>query len=209
MRILIADDHTVAREGVKRILEELNIASIIVEAKDGTEALRKIKTENFDFVILDISMPGLNGLDILQALKPVNEKVNVLILSFYSDIQYAVRALRLGASGYLSKDSTREELALAIKKISAGGRYISSDVSIKLVSDLNNKTDIPLHIRLSEREFQIMCFLAKGVPINEIGKKLCISDNTVSTYRTRLLKKLGMISNSELALYAFKNNLIE
>lgn len=209
MKILIADDHSVVREGLKQILKNLKIISQIEEAKDGHEALDKIKSGKFDFVILDISMPGLSGLDILKALKDRNEKVNVLILSIHPQSQYAIRALRLGASGYLSKDSASEELALAIKKISAGEKYISSDVIGKLVSDFNKQNDIALHDRLSEREFQVMCFLAKGASITEIGKKLFISEKTVSTYRTRLLEKMEMKSNTELALYAFKNNLIE
>ena len=209
MNILIADDHSVVREGLKQILNDLKITSLIEEAKDGHEAFDKIISDKFDFVILDISMPGLSGLDVLKALKVRNIKVNVLILSIHPQSQYAIRALRLGASGYLSKDSSTDELALAIKKISAGERYISSDIIGELVSDINNQNDRPLHECLSEREFQIMCFLAKGTPITEIGKKLFISEKTVSTYRTRMLEKMKMKSNSELVLYAFKNNLIE
>jgi len=209
MNILIADDHSVVREGLKQILNDLKITSLIEEAKDGHEAFDKIISDKFDFVILDISMPGLSGLDVLKALKVRNIKVNVLILSIHPQSQYAIRALRLGASGYISKNSAPEELALAIKKISAGGRYISSDIIGKLVSDFNKENDIAPHDRLSEREFQVMCFLAKGTSITEIGKQLFISEKTVSTYRTRLLEKMEMKSNSELALYAFKNNLIE
>ncbi|TAL80640.1 MAG: response regulator transcription factor [Bacteroidetes bacterium] len=209
MKILIADDHPVVREGLKQILKNLKIEGIIEEAKDGHEALGKILSGEFDFVILDISMPGLSGLDILKTLKTREEKVNVLILSYYQHSQYAVRALRLGASGYISKDSASEELAFAIKKISAGGKYISSDIIGKLVFGHNRQDDIALHDRLSEREFQIMCLLAKGTPITEIGKKLFISENTVSTYRTRLLEKMEMKSNTELTIYTYQNNLIE
>ena len=209
MNILIADDHSVVREGLKQILNDLKITSLIEEAKDGHEAFDKIISDKFDFVILDISMPGLSGLDVLKALKTRNIKVNVLILSIHPQSQYAIRVLRLGASGYISKNSAPDELALAIKKISAGERYISSDIIGKLVSDINNQNERPLHESLSEREFQIMCFLAKGTPITEIGKNLFISEKTVSTYRTRMLEKMKIKSNSELALYAFKNNLIE
>jgi two-component system invasion response regulator UvrY len=209
MKILIADDHSVVREGLKQILKNLKVSSLVIEAKDGHEALKKIKLGEFDFVILDISMPGLSGLDILKALKLENRKVNVLILSVHPEGQYAVRALKLGAAGYLSKNSAPEELALAIKKISSGGRYISSDVIGKLVSDIDKQNDIPLYERLSEREFQVMCLLAKGTPINKIGKKLFISERTVSTHRIRLLEKMEMKSNTELALYAYKNDLIE
>lgn len=209
MRVLIADDHMVVREGLKQILKNLSSLYQIEEAKDGNEALIKIKTEHFDFVILDISMPGLSGLDILKTLKDREKKVNVLILSFHPQEQYAIRALRMGASGYLSKDSAHEELANAIKKISAGEKYISSDIIGKLVSGINEPDNVVLHDSLSEREFQIMCLLAKGLTIIEIGKQLFISEKTVSTYRTRLLEKMGMKSNTELALYAYKNSLIE
>jgi DNA-binding NarL/FixJ family response regulator len=208
MNILIADDHSVVREGLKQILKELGISEMIEEAKDGNEALNKIKSGEFDFVTLDISMPGMSGLDILEALKAVNIKINILILSVHPQRQYAVRALRLGASGYLSKNSIPEELEVAIKTISAGGKYISSDVIEKLVS-MNEQNEIALHEHLSKREFQIMCFLSKGAPITEIGKKLFISERTVSTYRTRLLEKMEMKSNAALALYAYKNDLIE
>ena len=208
MKILIADDHPVVREGLKQILNNLKISNLIEEAKDGNEALNKIKSGEFDFVTLDISMPGMSGLDILKALNASNIKVNILILSVYPQKQYAVRALKLGAAGYISKNSVPEELEMAIKRISAGGKYISSDVIGKLFS-VNNQNDIALHERLSEREFQIMCFLVKGVPITEIGKSLFISERTVSTHRTRLLEKMEMKSNTELALYAYRNNLME
>lgn len=206
---MVADDHSVVRNGLVQILKELGLAEIVEEASDGKEALEKILTGKYDFVILDISMPGFSGLDILEALKTRQKKVNVLILSLYPHKQFAVRALKLGASGYLSKDSAREELTLAIKKISSGEKYISSDIVGNLISGINNVDVIAPHSRLSEREFQVMCLLAKGTSIVEIGKKLFLSENTVSTYRTRLLEKMEMKSNSELTLYAYQNNLIE
>jgi DNA-binding NarL/FixJ family response regulator len=209
MKILVADDHSVVRNGLVQILKELGLAEIVEEASDGKEALEKIMTGKYDFVILDISMPGLSGLEILETLKARQKKVNVLILSLYPHKQFAVRALKLGASGYLSKDSAREEITLAIKKISAGEKYISSDIVGNLISGINNEDVIAPHSRLSEREFQVMCLLAKGKSIVEIGKKLFLSENTISTYRTRLLEKMEMKSNAELALYAYQNNLIE
>ncbi|MCU0474282.1 MAG: response regulator transcription factor [Bacteroidales bacterium] len=209
MKILLADDHQVVREGLKQILRNIKISDRVEEANNGTEALNKIKSGEFDFVILDISMPGQSGLDILKALKNCNINVSILILSVHPQKQYAVRALKLGAAGYISKNSAPEELELAIKKISAGERYVSSDIIGKLVSDFNRKNDIALHESLSEREFQVMCFLAKGTPIKEIGKVLFVSERTVSTHRRRLLEKMEMKSNAELALYAYKNDLIE
>jgi two-component system invasion response regulator UvrY len=209
MKILVADDHSVVREGLKLILKDLKISSLIEEAKEGYEALDKIVSGIYDFIILDISMPGLSGLDILSALKVRNVKANILILSTYPQGQYAVRALELGASGYISKNSAPEELATAIKKVSMGEKYISSDIIGKLVSNLQQPDEIPLHNRLSEREFQVMCFLVHGTSIIEIGKKLSISEKTVSTHRAHLLEKMGIRSNTELALYAYKNKLVE
>ncbi len=209
MKILLADDHQVVREGLKQILKKLSMADFIEEARDGNEALSKIKSGHFDFVILDISMPGLSGLDVLKALESNSIKEKVLIMSVHPQKQYAIRALKLGAGGYISKDSTSEELELAIKKISSGKKYVSLDVIGILVSDLNNPHEKNLHEHLSEREFEIMCLLAKGIRLKEIGEKLFICEKTVSTYRTRLLEKMEMKSNSELALYAYKNGLIE
>jgi len=209
MKILIADDHSVVRQGLKQILQSLNTFSTIEEAQDGNEALEKIKSEHFDFVILDISMPGLSGLDILQALKNLGIKRNILMLSVYPQEQYAIRALRMGASGYLSKESAFEELELAIRKISLGQKYISSVIAEKLAFNIVDQAGTPLHERLSEREFQIMCMLSQGISVTEIGKILCVSDKTVSTHRTRLLTKMGMKKNAELTLYAVKNGLIE
>ncbi len=209
MKILLADDHQVVREGLKVILKKLGHTILVEEAGDGIEALDKIVSGNFDFIILDISMPGLSGLDVLKALESNSIRKKVLIMSVHPQKQYAIRALKLGAGGYISKDSSSEELEFAIKKIYSGKKYVSSDVIGILVSDLSNTNDAALHESLSEREFQVMCFLAKGISLKEIGEKLFISERTVSTYRTRLLEKMEMKSNSELALYAYKNGLIE
>jgi len=209
MKILIADDHSVVREGLKLILGASSNLHVIEEAEDGYEALKKITTEEFDFVILDISMPGMSGLDILKVLKSRNLSYNILILSVFPHGQYAIRALELGASGYISKNSATEELVEAIRKISSGEKYISSDVIGKLISDVKNPGAKELHEKLSEREFQIMNLLAKGNSNIEIGKQLFISGKTVSTYRARILEKMGMSSNTELALYSYKNHLME
>lgn len=209
MKILIADDHTVVRQGLKQIIQNLNTFSIIEEAQEGHEALEKIKSEHFDFVILDITMPGLSGLDILQSLKNLGIKRNILILSVHPQEQYAIRALRMGASGYLSKESAFDELELAIRKISLRQKYISSVIAEKLAFNAADQAGTPLHERLSEREFQVMCMLAQGISVTEIGKRLFVSDKTVSTHRTRLLGKMDMKKNAELTLYAVKNGLIE
>jgi len=209
MKVLIADDHAVVREGLKLILNEMDSVSTVEEAQDGHEALAKIKKNRYDLVILDISMPGICGLDILQTMKDNKMKAHVLILSVHPQEQYAIRALRLGASGYLSKSSVYEELASAIKKVSAGGKYISSAIAEKIVFEKKGDLDKTPHEKLSAREFQIMCMIAKGKSLTEIARELFISDKTVSTYRTRILDKMGMNKNAELTLYALKNSLIE
>ena len=209
MKVLIADDHLVVREGLKEIVNKLDEVSVVETAGDGREALKKIEKASYDLVILDISMPGLSGLDILQTLKRKNITAHILILSIHPQTQYAIRALRLGASGYLSKDSAYEELASAIRKISAGGRYVSSDLAEKYIFGDKKDLDRAPHEKLSEREFQIMCLLAQGKSVTEIAREIFISDKTVSTYRARILEKMGMKKNADLILYAIRNNLIE
>jgi two-component system, NarL family, invasion response regulator UvrY len=176
---------------------------------DGHEALEKIEKSSYDLVILDISMPGLSGLDILQTLKGRNEKPRILVLSVHPQAHYAIRTLRLGASGYLSKDSAFEELASAIKKISAGGKYISSSLAEGILFDKQNEGDRLPHEKLSDREFQVMCLLAKGKSVTEIARELSLSGKTISTHRARILEKMGLKKNVELTLYAVGNDLIE
>ena len=209
MHVLVADDHAIVREGLKQIIKRMDEVSVVEEAQDGHEALNKIEQNKYDLVILDISMPGLSGLDVLKTMKDRNEKTRVLILSVHPQEQYAIRALKMGASGYLCKDSIYEELALAIKKIAAGGKYISAVLAEKIAFGPSNDLDKLPHEGLSEREFQIMCMLAKGRSVKEIAGELFISDKTVSTYRMRLLEKMGMKNNAELTHYAINNDLIE
>jgi two-component system invasion response regulator UvrY len=209
MRILIADDHAIVREGLKQILRTLPEVCQVEETSEGNEAFLKIKEGGFDLVILDISMPGLSGLDILQSMRNAKIDTQVLILSFHPQEQYAIRAFKLGASGYLSKDSAFEELALAIRKIAAGGKYVSASLAEKLFFTDPGHTDQKLHDLLSDREFQVMIMLAKGRTVLEIAKEIFISDKTVSTYRSRIMEKLGMKKNADLTLYAIKNKLIE
>ena len=209
MKILIADDHAIVREGVKQIVRSLPEVTVIEEAWEGYQALEKIIADGYDLVILDISMPGLSGLDILQNLKHRNLKTNVLILSLYPQEQYAIRAFKLGASGYLSKNSAYEELKEAIKRIASGGKYISSVIAEKLLFTDPAKANMIPHETLSEREFQIMLMLARGKTVTEIANDIFISDKTVTTYRARIMAKMGLKKNADLTLYAIKNNLIE
>jgi DNA-binding NarL/FixJ family response regulator len=209
MKVLIADDHPVIREGLKQILKKVDAISFIDEAIDGNETIDKIEKNEFDLIIMDISMPGKTGLDILKTLKDKNEKAHILILSVHPQEQYAIRAFKLGASGYLCKNSVYEELATAIKTILAGGRYISPALAEKIVFNKKDSLNIAPHEKLSEREFQVMCMLAKGKSVKEIAAELFISDKTVSTHRMRLLVKMGMKKNADLTCYAIRNELIE
>jgi two-component system invasion response regulator UvrY len=209
MKILIADDHSIVREGLKQYVKTLDEIKLIDEAVDGDEAWAKIKDGSYDLVILDVSMPGLNGLDILQKMKEKNLQVRVLMLSVHPQEQYAIHAFKLGASGYISKDNAFEELTLAIRKIVSGGRYIGNVFAEKLIFNGLGPGDKLLHEKLSEREFQVMVMLAKGKSVMEISKEIFLSNKTVSTYRTRILEKMGMKKNAELTIYAIRNNLIE
>ncbi len=209
MKILIADDHAIVREGVKQIVRMLPEVKLIDEASDGKEALAKLIKTAYDLAILDISMPGMTGLDLLQHLRNIHIETRVLILSFHPQEQYAVRAFKLGASGYLSKDSAYEELAMAIRKIAAGGKYVSAALAEKLFFNEVSSTAQQLHESLSEREFQVMIMLAKGKSVTEIATELFISDKTVATYRSRIMEKMQMKKNAELTMFALRNNLIE
>jgi DNA-binding NarL/FixJ family response regulator len=209
MKILIADDHSIVREGLKQYVKTLREVKMIDEAVNGNEAWAKIKVGCYDLVILDVSMPGMSGMDVLQKIKERKLKTRVLILSVHPQEQYAIHAFKLGASGYLSKDSAFEELTLAIKKIASGGRYVASAFAEKLAFNDHDPGIHALHETLSEREFQVMVMLAKGKSVTEISKEIIISDKTVSTYRARILEKMNMKKNAELTIYAIKNNLIE
>jgi two-component system, NarL family, invasion response regulator UvrY len=209
MKVLIADDHSIVREGLKQYVKTLDEVNLIDEASEGNQAWAKIKDGGYDLVILDVSMPGMSGLEVLQKIKERNLPTRVLILSVYPQEQYAFHAFKLGASGYLSKDSASEELTLAIKKIISGGRYITSAFAEKLVFNGFDSSGKMPHEKLSEREFQVMIMLAKGISVTEIAKEIYISDKTVSTYRTRILQKMDLKKNAELTIYAIKNNLIE
>lgn len=209
MKILIADDHAIVREGVKLIVKTLPEVKVIDEASDGKEALSMLIKNNYDLAILDISMPEITGLDLLQHLKFHGIATRILILSFHPQEQYAIRAFKLGASGYLSKDSAFEEMAKAIRKIAAGGRYVSAAFAEKLLFNEVSSTNQQLHESLSDREFQVMIMLAKGKSVTEIASEIFISDKTVATYRARIMEKMNMKKNAELTIYAIRSKLIE
>jgi two-component system, NarL family, invasion response regulator UvrY len=209
MRVLIADDHAVFRRGLKETLAEAFSAVVFGEARTAQEALDHVRRQNWDVVILDISMPGKSGLDILDELKRLRPKLPVLLLSMHPEQQFARRALKAGAAGYLTKDGVPEELKEAIKKIVAGGRYVSATLAEKLAVDLREGSDLPLHELLSDREFQVLRMIASGKTVKEIAEELSLSVKTVSTYRARVLEKTGMKTNAELIRYALQAQLVD
>ncbi len=209
IRILVTDDHTVVREGVKQILSAQSDIVVEDEAEDGKETLEKVLRGSFDMVLLDISMPGRGGLEVLEDILKSKPKLPVLILSMHPEEQYAVRALRAGASGYLTKASAAHELIGAIRKVSRGGKYVTASLAEKLAVALDSKADKQLHDRLSTREYQVMLMLASGKSVSEIARELCLSVKTISTYRIRVMNKMGMKKNAELTFYAMNHRLID
>jgi DNA-binding NarL/FixJ family response regulator len=209
IKILIADDHAIVREGLKQILSESPDLVVVAEASAGQEVLDKIMKNDLDLVILDIAMPGRGGLDILKEIKSQKPKLPVLILSMYPEEQYAVRVLKSGASGYLTKESAPDELVKAIRQISQGKKYISPSLAEKLAVDLEISPDRPSHETLSDREYQVMCMIASGKTLKEIADGLSLSIKTISTYRSRILEKMNMKTNAELTHYAIKNRLVD
>jgi len=209
IRILIADDHAIVREGLKQIVAETSDIIVAGEASNGQELLEKVRKNDYDIILLDISMPGKSGLDILKQLKSERPKLPVLILSIHSEEQYGVRVLRAGASGYLTKESAPDELIAAIRKVSLGRKYITPSLAEKLAFNLESNIEKPLHETLSDREYQVMCEIAKGKTLREIAKEMFLSVKTISTYRSRVLKKMKMKSNAEITYYAIKNRLVD
>ena len=209
MRILIADDHAVFRRGLKETLAEAFSRVAFGEAKTAQETLEHVSHQDWDVVILDISMPGKSGLDILDDLKRLRPKLPILLLSMHPEQQFARRALKAGAAGYLTKDSVTEELKEAVKRIVAGGRYVSATLAEKLAVDLRPGADTPLHELLSDREFQVLRMIASGKTVKDIAEDLSLSVKTVSTYRARILEKTGMKTNAELIRYALQTQLVD
>ena len=209
LRILIADDHPVFRRGLKQIIQETADMMVADEAVDGREALRKAETGDYDVVLLDISMPFKNGVDVLSQLKKERPTLPVLMLSMHPEEQYAVRALRAGASGYLTKESAPEELVAAIRKVSTGGSYVSVSLAEDLASMVQSSRERLPHEALSSREYQVMCMIASGKTVSEAARELALSVKTISTHRARILGKMKLRNTAELIRYATKNQLVE
>jgi two-component system, NarL family, invasion response regulator UvrY len=209
IKLLIADDHPIVRKGLKEILSEHPDMKVLGEAQNSHEVLNLIRKEHWDVVVLDITMPGRDGLDVLKELKKTRPKLPVLVLSIHPEEQYGVRALKAGASGYLTKESAPDRLVGAIRRILERGKYVSPILAEKLAFDLDKDTQKLSHECLSDREYQVLAMIASGKTVGEIGQELSLSVKTVSTYRSRILGKMGMKNNAALTQYAIRNKLIE
>ncbi|HEY8242090.1 MAG TPA: response regulator transcription factor [Casimicrobiaceae bacterium] len=209
IRILIADDHAIVRAGLKQFVADQADMSVAGEAATGAETVSLVRNEAYDVVLLDISMPDRNGVDTLKQLKQIRPEMPVLMLSAHAEEQYAVNLLRAGAAGYVSKETASTQLVQAIRTVTRGRKYVSPDLAQVLADGVTGQGDAPLHASLSQREFQIFCKLAGGMPVSKIAQELFLSVKTVSTYRSRVLEKMGMKTNADLTYYAIKNRLIE
>jgi two-component system invasion response regulator UvrY len=208
IRILVADDHPVVRRGLKQILSEDSTLVVAGEAADGPEVLNKARTGDYDLLLLDISMPGQDGLSVLKQLKSEKPELAVLVMSIHPENQYAVRVLKAGASGYITKDCAPRELISAIRAVLAGRKYVSPDLAQDLASRLSKPGDKLPHEALSDREFSILRLIASGKPKQVIAQELFLSPKTVSTYRSRILKKMGLRSDADIIRYVLENRLM-
>jgi len=209
LRILIADDHEIVRKGLVKVLAETLQPVQVDEAQTGQEAVSKVLKSEYNLVVLDIKMPGKSGLDALKEIKEHRPKLPVLILSMHPEEQFAIRAIRAGASGYLTKECAGDELVLAVRKALKGERYISGSLAEILAGGLDDASGKPPHEILSDREYQVMLMIASGKTVGGIAKELCLSPKTISSYRTNLLLKLGMKNSAEITHYAIQNKLVD
>ena len=208
IRILIADDHAIVRAGLREFIAEHGDMQVTAEAATGAEAIAAVRAQEFDVVLLDISMPDRSGIDALKAIHDIKPDLPVLILSGFAEAQYAINVLRAGAAGYVSKETASTQLVGAIRTVVNGRRYVSTSLAQVLADGIGHDVAKPLHTDLSEREFQVFCKLSLGTPVSDIAEELDLSIKTVSTYRTRILQKMAMKSNAELTYYAIKHGLV-
>lgn len=208
LKIGIADDHDIVRQGLKQIISDTDNMVVMGEASNGQELIEMVRKKPFDVLLLDISMPGRSGIEILKQLKIEKPNLPVLMLSMHPEDQYAIRALKAGASGYISKDSASEVLVEAIRKAAQGRKYISPSLAEKLAGTISHDVDEKAHESLSDREFQILVMLAQGKSVSEIGNELFLSVKTISTYRRRILDKMNLKNNAELTHYAIEHELV-
>ncbi len=208
IKIIIADDHTIVRRGLKQILAGTPDMVVTGEANNSLELMDQLKENEFDLLILDITMPDMSGLDVLKKIKEMYSGLPVLILSMHPEEEFAIESIRKGASGYVTKESAPEELINAVRQIYAGRKYVSPSLAEKLAANLKTDKEKPIHSSLSGRESQVMIKISKGMQLSDIAKELNLSAKTISTYRASVLKKMKMKSNAELTMYAVKNNLV-
>jgi two-component system, NarL family, invasion response regulator UvrY len=209
VKILTVDDHDIVREGIKRLFEAQTEAAKVGEARTAPEAMRSIAEQSWDIVLLDLSLGPSGGLELLREIKQLRPKLPVLVLSMHSEGQYALRAFKAGAAGYLTKGSSRDELLAAVHKILRGGKYVTPALAELIIEDFSTDTEKPAHEDLSDREYQVLCLIASGKTVGEIAQHLSLSDKTISTYRARILEKMKMKTNAELTHYAIRNHLVE
>jgi two-component system invasion response regulator UvrY len=209
IKILVVDDHTIVREGLKKILVDTPDMVVADEASNGQEVIKKVGNNDYDLILLDISLPGRSGLDVLKQLKCTKPKLPILILSMHPEEQYAVRSLRAGASGYLTKQSVSNELIDAIRKVAQGRKYITPSLAEKLAFELVVDARKLPHETLSDREYQVMCMIGSGKTVKEIAETLSLSVRTISTHRAHILKKMKMKNNAQLTFYAIRNALVD
>jgi len=209
IRVLIADDHAIIRQGLKQILSDTEDMEVTGEADGGIPAVQLIREHQYDVVLLDVSMPDRNGIDTLKLIKKEAPKLPVLILSMHPEEQYAIRALRAGAAGYLSKQGAPEQLVTAIRQVAAGKKYVSAAVAEELANAIGEDLERPPHEKLSDREYQTLCMISSGKTLTQIAEQLNLSVKTVSVYRARLLEKMKLRNNAELTHYGLKHGLVE
>ncbi|TVO58180.1 response regulator [Denitromonas ohlonensis] len=209
IRVMIADDHAIVRQGLRQILSDIEDMEVAGEACNGVEALQLSRDGQWDVVLMDVSMPDRNGIDALKLIRKEQPKLPVLILSMYPEEQYAIRALKAGAAGYLTKQSAPEQLVTAIRQVASGKKYVSASLAMELADAIGEDTDRPLHEKLSDREYQTLCMIASGKTLTQIADELNLSVKTISVYRARLLEKMRLRNNAELTHYGLKFGLVE
>ena len=209
IRVLIADDHAIVRQGLRQILSDTPDLTVAGEAENGVQAVQMVRAGDWDVVLMDVSMPDRNGIDALKLIKKEHPRLPVLILSMYPEEQYAIRALKAGAAGYLTKQSAPELLVTAIRQVASGKKYVSPSLAEELANAIGDDSERPPHEKLSDREYQTLCMIASGKTPTEIAEALNLSVKTVSVYRTRLLEKMNLRNNAELTHYGLKHGLAE